>query len=500
MPPIVEMKGIVKQFPGVHALSGVDFTLHPGEIHALLGENGAGKSTLMKVLGGLYRPNGGEIRIGGQPVSIDAPGKATELGIGFIHQELNLAGDLTVAENIFLGRLPTKGPFRRVDWAAMRRGARTVLDRLGTPINPDTLVGDLSVGNRQMVEIAKALSLNARVLIMDEPTAALTEAESERLATVVRSLAADGVAIVYISHRLEEIFRLCQSVTILRDGHLVGSCKVADVSPDRLITMMVGRELTERFPKVEVSPGDVLLAVSGLSRTGVFQDVSFTLRTGEILGVAGLMGAGRSEVMRAVAGIDRCSSGLVKLGGTVLRAGDPAAAIGQGLVLVPEDRKKQGLLTGRSVRENASLAVLRNLTSAGMIRGEQERTLVDRFIGDLGIRTPHREQSVNLLSGGNQQKVILARWLATNPRVLILDEPTRGIDVGAKAEIYKLMGRLVQQGMGIIVVSSELPEVLGLSDRILVMHQGRLTGEFRRGEADQEQIMRAATGRNEHAG
>ncbi|HYF91595.1 MAG TPA: sugar ABC transporter ATP-binding protein [Symbiobacteriaceae bacterium] len=500
MPPIVEMKGIVKRFPGVNALTGVDFTLHAGEIHSLLGENGAGKSTLMKVLGGLYQPEAGEICVGGQAVTIDSPSRATELGIGFIHQELHLAGHLTVAENIFLGQPPVKGPLRRIDWAAMRLGARAVLERLGTQINPDTQVDELSVGNRQMVEIAKALSLNARVLIMDEPTAALTEAESERLAGVVRSLAADGVAIVYISHRLEEIFRLCQSVTVLRDGQLVGTCKVAEVTPDRLITMMVGRALTERFPKVETTPGDLLLEVSGLTIPGLFRDVSFALHRGEILGVAGLMGAGRTEVMRAVAGVDRPGAGTVTLGGQPLPPGNPAVAIAKGLVLVPEDRKKQGLLTDRSVRENTSLAVLRSLTRGGLLRGDRERAMVDRFIADLGIRTPNREQSVTLLSGGNQQKVVLARWLSTNPRVLILDEPTRGIDVGAKAEIYKLMGRLVQEGMGIILVSSELPEVLGLSDRILVMHKGRLTGEFRRHEADQEQIMRAATGRVEDAG
>jgi ribose transport system ATP-binding protein len=500
MPPIVEMRSIDKRFPGVHALAGVDFTLHPGEIHALLGENGAGKSTLMKVLGGLYKPDGGEILLDGKPVVIDSPSRATQLGIGFIHQELNLANHLTVAENIYLGRPPVRGPLGLIDWKRMRAEARTVLERLGTNVDPGARVDDLSVGTRQMIEIAKALALDARVLIMDEPTAALTESESERLAAVVRSLAAAGVAIVYISHRLEEIFKLCHKVTVLRDGRYAGSATVADTSTDKLITLMVGRELTERFPKVEVQPGAPLLTVKGLTRPGMFNDVSFTLRQGEILGFAGLMGAGRSEVMRAIAGIDPVSSGSVVLGDRPLPARNPAAAIEAGLALVPEDRKKQGLVTGRSVKENVTLAVLHQLTNSGLIQGSRETALVDRFIRELGIRTPNREQSVSLLSGGNQQKVILARWLATGPRVLILDEPTRGIDIGAKAEIYKLMGQLVQKGIGIILVSSELPEVLGLSDRILVMHQGRLTGEFQRGQADQELIMRAATGRIEHAG
>lgn len=495
---IVEMQGIVKRFPGVLALSGVDLTLQAGEVHALLGENGAGKSTLMKVLGGLYNPDGGEIRIDGRPVVIPTPARAAELGIAFIHQELYVASHLTVAENIYLGR-PMRTKFGLVDWKAMRQGAKEVLEQLGAQIDPDARVDDLGVGNKQMVEIAKALTLNARVLIMDEPTAALTDAEAERLSQVVKSLAARGVAIVYISHRLEEIFKLCHQVTIFRDGNMVGSYPITEVDTDRLIKLMVGRELTERFPKVEVPLGEPVLQVQGLARTGAFEGISFELRRGEILGVAGLMGAGRSEVMRVLAGIDRPTQGTVRLGGQPLPPGDPAAAIRSGLALVPEDRKKQGLLTGRSVKENLALASLRSLTRAGLIAGSKERSLVDHYIADLGVKTPNRDQSVSVLSGGNQQKVILARWLSVSPRVLILDEPTRGIDVGAKAEIYRLMGRLVEQGMSIIMVSSELPEVLGLSDRILVMHQGRLTGELSRSEATQERIMQAATGRIAHA-
>lgn len=498
--PVVEMRGIVRSFPGVKALSGVDLELRAGEVHALLGENGAGKSTLMKILGGLYHPEAGEIRIDGRPVRIESPAAATKLGIAFIHQELNQALHLSVAENIFLGRPPVTGPLRRVDWRAMYRGAAAALERLGAEIDPRAALGGLGVGARQMVEIARALSLDARVLIMDEPTAALTGAEVERLFAVVRSLAASGVAIVYISHRLEEIFSLCRRVTVLRDGHRVGSWTIDQVSPDELIAHMVGRQLTERFPKVAVTPGETLLEVRDLTLRGAGGAVSFSVRRGEIVGLAGLMGAGRTELMRAVAGIDRPAGGAVLLEGRPLPPGDAAAAIARGLVLVPEDRRRQGLLTGRSVRENLSLGRLHSLCRLGLIQGGAERRLVDEYVAELGIRTPHREQSVTNLSGGNQQKVILGRWLATSPRLLILDEPTRGIDVGAKAEIYRLMGELVQRGMGIILVSSELPEVMGLSDRILVMHEGRLTAEFGRAEFDQERIMQAATGRKRHAG
>lgn len=499
-PPVVQMRGIDRSFPGVKALSGVDLELRAGEVHALVGENGAGKSTLMKILGGLYPPDAGAILIDDRPVRIDSPAAASALGIAFIHQELNQALHLSVAENIFLGRPPVTGPLRRVDWRAMQRGAAAALERLGAEIDPRATLGSLGVGARQMVEIARALSLDARVLIMDEPTAALTGAEVERLFAVVRSLAAAGVAIVYISHRLEEIFSLCQRVTVLRDGQRVGSWTIDQVTPDDLIAHMVGRQLTERFPKVTVTPGDTLLEVRDLTLRGSTHAVSFTVRRGEIVGLAGLMGAGRTELMRAVAGIDRPAGGTVLLEGRPLPPGDTAGAIARGLVLVPEDRRRQGLLTGRPVRENLSLGRLHSLCRAGLIRGGAERQLVDEYVAELGIRTPHREQSVTNLSGGNQQKVILGRWLATSPRLLILDEPTRGIDVGAKAEIYRLMGQLVQQGMGIILVSSELPEVMGLSDRILVMHAGQLTAEFSRDEFDQEKIMQAATGRKRHAG
>ena len=498
--PVVEMRGIDRSFPGVQALKGVDFDLRPGEVHALLGENGAGKSTLMKILGGLYRPEAGEVRIDGRPVVIDSPRTATALGIAFIHQELNQALHLSVAENIYLGRPPVTGLLRRVDWRAMAPGRRRCWSGWARRSTRGATLGSLGVGARQMVEIARALSLDARVLIMDEPTAALTGPEVERLFEVMRGLARAGVAIVYISHRMEEIFTICDRVTVLRDGQRVGSWSIGEVTPDELITHMVGRQLTERFPKVEVTPGDTLLEVRDLTLRGSSHPVSFNVRRGEILGVAGLMGAGRTELMLAVAGIDRPASGTVLLEGKPLPPGDAAAAIRRGLVLVPEDRRRQGLLTGRSVRENLSLARLRSLTRAGLIRSGAERQLVDGYVAELGIRTPHREQSVTNLSGGNQQKVILGRWLATSPKLLILDEPTRGIDVGAKAEIYRLMGELVQRGMGIILVSSELPEVMGLSDRILVVHEGRVTAELSRGEFDQEQIMQAATGRKRNAG
>ena len=488
--PLLRMRGISKAFPGVQALMGVDLDVRAGEVHAVVGENGAGKSTLMKILAGVYQADAGTVVLDSQAAHIENPRQAMALGIAMIHQELNLAPNLSVAENIFLGRVPAR--LGLVDWAGLDRRTQALVKRLDIDFDARALVEDLSVARQQMVEIAKALSLDARVIIMDEPTSALTERETATLFEIIGRLKAQGVAIVYITHRLEEIFRVTDVVTVLRDGQLVGSSAIADTTPAQLISQMVGRELTALYPKQHVKIGEPVLEVRHLRRAGVLFDVSFVLHRGEILGLAGLVGAGRTELVRALFGADPMDGGDVRIAGKQVHIRHPRDAIRLGLGFVTEDRKLHGLILGMTVRENTTLASLPGVSRFGFINFSRERTLAADYVRQLDIRAQGVEQEVVNLSGGNQQKVVIAKWLATQPRILILDEPTRGIDVGAKAEVHGLMSRLAATGVSILMISSELPEILGMSDRILVVRQGRISAEFTRQEASQEKILAAA--------
>jgi ribose transport system ATP-binding protein len=488
---LLEMKGIGKTFPGVRALEGVQLTVKEGQVHALLGENGAGKSTLIKILSGAYRKDEGEILFEGQPVEIRGPHDAQALGISTMYQEFNLARDLTVAENVFLGHLPTKG--MTVDWSAVRARTREILDTLGVEFSVDAQISSLSVAEQQLVEIAKALNRKTRILVMDEPSALLGEKDLDNLFRVVRSLQAQGIGIVYISHRLREIFELADEVTILKDGRYVATRRVADVTMDDLVKLMIGRDLKDVYPKRTVPPGDVLLEVSHLSQPKLLRDISFQLRAGEIIGFAGIVGSGRTELARAIFGADP-SAGEMRIAGKPYKPHSPAAAIRNGVALVTEDRKAQGLFLQLNVRINTTISGLRLLTRMGIINFTKELTLVNRMIRELRIKTPTPSFLVVNMSGGNQQKVVLARWLSVGTQVFLMDEPTRGIDVGSKSEIYQLMDNLTKQGVGIIMISSELPEVLGMSDRIMVMRQGRIVKELSRAEASEETVMQYAVG------
>jgi ABC-type sugar transport system ATPase subunit len=489
--PLLEMRGIVKSFPGVQALRGVDLDLTAGEVLALLGENGAGKSTLMKVLGGAHRPDAGTLRLDGQPIAFRSPQEARAAGIAVIHQEFNLVPGLTAVENIFLGQERARAGF--VDRAAERRRAAELFRRLGATIDLDLPCAKLPTAAQQLVEIARALAFDARVIVMDEPTAALSDAEAGRLFAIVRDLQARGIAVVYISHRLDEIFALADRVVVLRDGRHVGARPREGLGRKELIELMVGRELAEEYPRREVAPGPVRLSVSGLSRGQAVRDVSFTVRAGEILALAGLVGAGRTETLRLVFGADPRDSGEIHLDGRPLDIRSPRDAIAAGIGLLTEDRKLQGLMLGRSVRENFSLPNLARLSRLGFMDGRREREAFGRHVAALRIKVPHQDEAARNLSGGNQQKVVLAKWLERECEVLFFDEPTRGIDVGARHEIYQLMNDLVARGKAIVMASSDLPEVLGMADRILVMHDGRITGELdnRRG-CTQEDVMRLA--------
>lgn len=492
--PILQMQGISKAYPGVQALSNVDFEVRAGEVHALVGENGAGKSTLMKILAGAETKDAGRILLDGRPVEDLTPQKAMSLGIGIIYQEFNLVPYLSAAENIFLGREPKSRIPGFIDFRRMYAEAQRIVDGLGANFDVRRPVASLSVAQQQMVEIAKATSQKAKVIAMDEPSATLTEHELASLFRLIRSLKESGVGIIYISHRLEEVSEIADRVTVLRDGQLVGTRNVQDVTREEIIRMMVGRELTEMIPKQPAPIGDEVLRVEGLTRAGVLHNISFSVYRGEVLGIAGLVGAGRTELARAIFGADLIDSGSVYLEGRKLSITSPQAAIREGIGLVTEDRKQQGLVLQMAVRENVSLANLRALTVAGFVNRRREREVALQYVHDLRIRTPGVEQRVRNLSGGNQQKVVLAKWLFTRSKVLLFDEPTRGIDVGSKVEIYQLMNELAARGVAIIMISSELPEILGMSDRILVMHEGRIAGELLREEATQEKIMHLATG------
>ena len=492
--PLLEVQGISKSFPGVRALQDVQFRLEAGEVLVLVGENGAGKSTLMKILSGIYEKDAGTIRIDGREVEIAGPAEAQQLGISIIHQEMNLMPDLTVAQNIFLGREPRRGPM--LDEKALNRSTAQLLADLGIPLDPKRRVADLTVAAQQMVEIAKALSFDARVLIMDEPTSALTDTEVETLFGLIDSLRASGTGIVYISHRMEELRRLADRVTVLRDGQYIGSLERSEIDVPTIIEMMVGRVLeTSTRPELpETASHEVVMKVEGLSTRSLLKDVSFELRRGKILGFAGLMGAGRTETARAVIGADRTVSGTVEVHGQPVRIRQPADAVRHGIGYLSEDRKTLGLMLEQSVTSNTIAASYDRFTGLfGIVDDRRARRVAARYVEELRTRTPTVDQPVKLLSGGNQQKVVLAKWLVRDCEILIVDEPTRGIDVGAKEEIYRLLQRLAAEGKSIIVISSELPEVLRLSHRIVVMANGRVQGTLDSAEATQNSIMELAT-------
>ncbi|MCC7447810.1 MAG: sugar ABC transporter ATP-binding protein [Anaerolineae bacterium] len=491
MEPLLQLRGISKAFPGVRALDNISFDVYPGEVHALLGENGAGKSTLIKIISGVYRPDSGTMTMDGQPADFADPGQAQARGIAAIYQELGLYPDLSVAENIFMGHMP-RGSFGALDWRTAQRKAREILDSLEVyDLDVNTKVRSLNVGNRQRVEIAKALSQNARILIMDEPTAALTESDVDNLFKTVRLLRSRGVGIIYISHRLQEVFLLADRVTVLRDGHYIGTKPVSETSESNLISMMVGRTIDDLFPKLPTEVGKNILEVRDLVRKPQTKGVSLNVRAGEIVGLAGLVGSGRSEFAQVVFGILPADSGEILIDGKPVHIKNPEQAMKLGIAYVPEDRGTQGLVKQMKIRENVSLAILRSLVQGPFLNRRTEKTLADQMIDQLRIRAYSSEQVVNKLSGGNQQKVVVSKWLVSKPRLLIMDEPTRGVDVGAKAEIHRLISELAQQGLGILMISSELPEILGMSDRVLVMRGGKVVAEFSRNEATQEAVATA---------
>jgi rhamnose transport system ATP-binding protein len=491
--PLVELRGVTKSYGGVQALSDVSVEILPATVHALVGENGAGKSTLVKILTGVVHADEGQVLVEGRPQRIGDPQAAHRLGIVAMYQEPTVFPDLTVAENVFAGRHP-RGNLGSVDWGGMRSSVAQLLEELGVDYGPDTPVRGLGVADRQLLEIAKALSSSARLLIMDEPTAALSPHEVESLFATVRRMRERGVAIVFISHRLEEVSAIADTVTVLRDGRHVATRPAAELPHGEIVRLMVGRSLDALFPKEEAAIGDVVLRAQGLSRRGVFAGVSFELRRGEIVGLAGFVGSGRTEVARAIFGIDRLDGGELWIEGRRFRPSSPRAALRRGLAYLPEDRLQQGLVQSMSVATNASMAVLPQLTPGGLLRPGRERALARRFMDELRIKATSPAQVVRSLSGGNQQKVVLSKWLAAEPRILLLDEPTHGVDVGTKADVHRTISHLAAQGLTILLISSELLEILGMSDRILVMREGRLAGELARAEATEERIIQAAAG------
>ncbi len=494
--PVIDLVGVAKRFGGVQALRGVDLALYPGEVHALVGENGAGKSTLVKILAGVHRADTGVIRVASEEVVFHGPLDARHRGVAVIHQHATLFPDLDVAENVFMGRQP-QDRAGRVDWGAMYREVARLLGTLGVRLNVRAPVRGLSVADQQLVEIAKALSFEARVLVMDEPTASLSAREVDRLFAIVQRLRERGVAILFVSHRLEEVFAISDRITVFRDGAHVVTARAKDLSTEETIRHMVGRRLEALFPKEEAEMGGVVLEVRGLTRPGYFRDIGFALRRGEILGLFGLVGAGRTEVARVIFGADRADAGEIRVEGRLVTIDSPLTALRHGIGYVPEDRHGQGLVLDFPIGANVTLPILPRLSRLGLLDQRRERRLARAYAEQLQVKAAGLEQAASALSGGNQQKVVLAKWLATDPKVLILDEPTRGIDIGTKAEVHRIVSHLATQGMAIVLISSELPEVLAMADRVLVMHEGRITAEFPRGQAGQERVMFAATGQED---
>jgi len=484
---VLEMMNIEKSFPGVKALQDVSISLHQGMVLSVVGENGAGKSTLIKILSGLYKMDSGKILINGEEVEINRPKDAELHGISVIHQELNLFPNMSIAENIFVGREFSKHIF--YDNKTTNIEAKKYLEAVGLEVDVTTLVKDLTIAQRQMVEIAKALSIQSKVIVMDEPTSSLTKWETEILLDIVKKLKQRGTSVIYISHKLNEVFEISDRIVVLRDGKYVGTLNEGEFSEDKLITMMVGRSFEDFYEKISLKPKEIVLEARNIKVGNFVRDASFFVRSGEVLGFAGLVGAGRSELLSAIFGIGSIDKGEVFVSGEKVTINHPVKAIELGLGLVPEDRALQGLILGMTVRENITLANLREVSHLGVIKRELEEAIAIEYIEKLSIRTPSSNQQARYLSGGNQQKSVLAKWLATSPKVLILDEPTRGVDVGAKKEIYNLMNKLVSSGVAIIMISSELPEIIGMSDRIIVMHEGEVKGELLQKEATQEKIM-----------
>ncbi len=489
----IEMRGIDKLFGSNQVLKQAGFTLESGEVHALMGENGAGKSTLMKILTGVYNKDAGTVLVDGKEVNYKNPQEAEKAGIVFIYQELNVMFDLTVEENLFMGK-EIHGKFGICDKKAMQKKAQEALNILGVNISPKTVMAELSVGQQQMVEICKALMADAKVIIMDEPTAALTQSETVALFKVIESLRKKGVSMVYISHRMEEIFELCDRITVLRDGSYIGVKNIPETNMNEIVKMMIGREIGERYPSRNVKIGKEVLKVKELTRKGTFHDVNFSVRAGEVLGVSGLMGAGRTEIMQAIFGNLSYESGTIEIDGKEVKISNPRQAMEHGIGFITEDRKTEGLMLDKSIRENISLCNLRRISKSSVISREAEKNMVAEAIKDLHIKCFGSYHECNNLSGGNQQKVVLAKWILTNPKILILDEPTRGVDIGAKKEIYSIINKLAAQGVAIIMVSSELPEVLGMSDNIMVVREGEVRGIISYEEANQERVMTLATG------
>lgn len=489
----IEMRGIDKSFGSNQVLKQAGFTLESGEVHALMGENGAGKSTLMKILTGVYTKDAGTVLVDGTEVNYKNPQEAEKAGIVFIYQELNVMFDLTVEENLFMGK-EIHGKFGICDKKAMQKKAQVALNTLGVNISPKTVMSELSVGQQQMVEICKALMADAKVIIMDEPTAALTQSETVALFKVIESLRKKGVSMVYISHRMEEIFELCDRITVLRDGSYIGVKNIPETNMNEIVKMMIGREIGERYPSRDVKIGKEVLKVKGLTRKGTFHDVSFSVRAGEVLGVSGLMGAGRTEIMQAIFGNLSYESGTIEIDGKEVKISNPRQAMEHGIGFITEDRKTEGLMLDKSIRENISLCNLGRISKFFVVSKEAEKDMVGEAIKELHIKCFGPFHECNNLSGGNQQKVVLAKWILTNPKILILDEPTRGVDIGAKKEIYSIINKLAAQGVAIIMVSSELPEVLGMSDNIMVVREGEVRGIISYEEANQERVMTLATG------